>query len=127
MSRTTYPTTPILHAKPEKSGSKVSTQELVQKQQQSAAPRGSVKFVVTTNDCYETKNPLQLMQGVQGLCWCPVPESNQGHEDFQSTALPTELTGLHGLLFVISREARIKASELHFVKAYCLGGTYPSA
>ena len=23
----------------------------------------------------------------------PGPESNQGHEDFQSTALPTELTG----------------------------------
>lgn len=25
--------------------------------------------------------------------WCPDPESNQGHEDFQSTALPTELSG----------------------------------
>ena len=25
---------------------------------------------------------------------CPVPESNQRHEDFQSSALPTELTGL---------------------------------
>ena len=25
--------------------------------------------------------------------WCPVPESNQRHEDFQSSALPTELTG----------------------------------
>ena len=24
---------------------------------------------------------------------CPVPESNQRHVDFQSTALPTELTG----------------------------------
>ena len=24
---------------------------------------------------------------------CPVPESNQRHEDFQSSALPTELTG----------------------------------
>ena len=23
---------------------------------------------------------------------CPVPESNQRHEDFQSSALPTELT-----------------------------------
>ena len=25
--------------------------------------------------------------------WCPEPESNQPHEDFQSTALPTELSG----------------------------------
>ena len=25
--------------------------------------------------------------------WCPNPESNQGHEDFQSSALPTELFG----------------------------------
>jgi hypothetical protein len=73
-----------------------------------------------------TKKPPVLTEGSLGL-WCPVPESNQGHEDFQSTALPTELTGLHDLLFVISREAGIKASELHFVKAYCLGGTYPSA
>ena len=24
---------------------------------------------------------------------CPEPESNQRHEDFQSSALPTELTG----------------------------------
>ena len=30
----------------------------------------------------------------QILIWkCPVPESNQRHEDFQSSALPTELTG----------------------------------
>ena len=26
--------------------------------------------------------------------WCPEPESNQRHVDFQSTALPTELSGL---------------------------------
>ena len=26
------------------------------------------------------------------LLECPVPESNQRHEDFQSSALPTELT-----------------------------------
>ena len=59
--------------------------------------------------------------------WCPVPESNQGHEDFQSTALPTELTGLRNLKFVEPREARIKAPEPLFVKGYSLGGTYPSA
>ena len=27
------------------------------------------------------------------LLWCPEPESNQRHEDFQSSALPTELSG----------------------------------
>ena len=26
-------------------------------------------------------------------CMCPEPESNQRHEDFQSSALPTELSG----------------------------------
>ena len=25
--------------------------------------------------------------------WCPDPDLNQGHEDFQSSALPTELSG----------------------------------
>ena len=30
------------------------------------------------------------------LDWCPDPELNQGHVDFQSTALPTELSGLIG-------------------------------
>ncbi len=25
--------------------------------------------------------------------WCPDSELNQGHEDFQSSALPTELPG----------------------------------
>jgi hypothetical protein len=27
------------------------------------------------------------------VLWCPDPESNQGHADFQSAALPTELSG----------------------------------
>ena len=30
---------------------------------------------------------------------CPVPESNQRHEDFQSAALPTELSG-HNQIFL---------------------------
>ncbi len=33
---------------------------------------------------HESPNPL--------IYWCRVSESNQGHEDFQSSALPTELT-----------------------------------
>ncbi len=35
------------------------------------------------------------------VLWCPDAESNHGHEDFQSSALPTELSG-H------LKEARIK-------------------
>ena len=30
--------------------------------------------------------------------WCPNSESNQGHGDFQSPALPTELSGQRGAL-----------------------------
>ena len=30
--------------------------------------------------------------------WCPDSESNQGHGDFQSPALPTELSGQRGVL-----------------------------
>lgn len=42
--------------------------------------------------------------------WCPEAESNHRHEDFQSTALPTELSGrvVAGWL----REARIKPAWL---------------
>jgi hypothetical protein len=29
----------------------------------------------------------------EGKEWCPEPESNQRHADFQSAALPTELSG----------------------------------
>ena len=32
-------------------------------------------------------------QRSQGFKWCPEPESNQRHADFQSAALPTELSG----------------------------------
>ena len=31
-----------------------------------------------------------------GFEWWPDPESNWGHKDFQSSALPTELSGLVG-------------------------------
>ncbi len=30
---------------------------------------------------------------IAGFKWCPGAESNHRHEDFQSTALPTELPG----------------------------------
>ena len=37
------------------------------------------------------KKSLRGLNG--GFLWCPVAESNHGHKDFQSFALPTELTG----------------------------------
>ena len=39
----------------------------------------------------EPKKPQHSAEAFK--LWCPVSESNQGHEDFQSSALPTELTG----------------------------------
>ena len=45
---------------------------------------------------YRTKKAPALTEASLRL-WCPVSESNQGHEDFQSSALPTELTGLRKL------------------------------
>ena len=32
---------------------------------------------------------------------CPDPDSNWGHEDLQSTALPTELSGLNILYYIL--------------------------
>ena len=42
--------------------------------------------------------------------WCPEAESNHRHEDFQSSALPTELSGqiLISANVVLFEEARIK-------------------
>ena len=42
---------------------------------------------------------------------CPEPESNQRHEDFQSSALPTELSG-HKTLKVLSCGGRIWTYDL---------------
>ena len=36
---------------------------------------------------------VALYQMSYARIWCPEPESNQRHVDFQSTALPTELSG----------------------------------
>ncbi len=40
--------------------------------------------------------------------WCPDSESNQGHGDFQSPALPTELSGQRGALNPILPPASTK-------------------
>ena len=42
--------------------------------------------------CLEPKSPEHFCSGLLRI-WCPDSESNQGHEDFQSSALPTELSG----------------------------------
>ena len=52
-----------------------------------------------------------MVRGTQ----CPVPESNQRHEDFQSSALPTELTGqIHCLvsLQLFPKNVNSKINEL---------------
>ena len=43
----------------------------------------------------EMESPRKALP-FRGLKWCPGPESNQRHCDFQSHALPTELPG-HGV------------------------------
>jgi hypothetical protein len=55
----------------------------------------------------ETQKP-SLAAGFFNL-WCPDPESNQGHADFQSAALPTELSGQRGAL---NRKALVTSTTL---------------
>ena len=50
---------------------------------------------------YDLKRPFELLAEVkkkapqlsEAFSWCPLAESNHGHKDFQSFALPTELSG----------------------------------
>ena len=42
---------------------------------------------------------IKVTFGLFCLKWWPVSESNQGHSDFQSLALPTELTGRNNKKF----------------------------
>ena len=44
------------------------------------------------------KRKTDLRGGPFIWIWCPDSESNQGHGDFQSPALPTELSGQRGAL-----------------------------
>ena len=50
--------------------------------------------------------------------WWPISESNQGHTDFQSVALPTELIGLLAQRSRAASETRIKADTAWHVKAF---------
>ena len=68
---------------------------------------------------------LQNEQENEGIrrIWCPETDSNHRHEDFQSTALPTELSG-H-----LKMWSRIKQRRGYLVKTdvqnscYFAGGT----
>ena len=55
-----------------------------------------MKYYLILSHIYRITRDKEKTPGVQGFSknkWCPVPESNQRHGDFQSPALPTELTG----------------------------------
>ena len=70
--------------------------------------------------------------GVQKDRWCPETESNRRHEDFQSSALPTELSGRNkDETMDLQKEARIKPPHLCIVNSIAVNyfevGKYPSA
>jgi hypothetical protein len=55
---------------------------------------------------------LQIAAALQESWW-PVSESNQGHADFQSAALPTELTGLSAVMHNYVKEQALGRSHPH--------------
>ena len=48
------------------------------------------------NQAVNAKTPTTWIGVFTLITWWPVAESNHGHADFQSAALPTELTGQRG-------------------------------
>ena len=74
--------------------------------QASALPLGyAAKYWVIRTEKMERKTRFELAtlalarrcsttEPFPHIFWCPKPESNQRHVNFQSTALPTELFGL---------------------------------
>jgi hypothetical protein len=40
-----------------------------------------------------TMKNTKIINEIKGLKWCPDADLNHGHADFQSAALPTELSG----------------------------------
>ncbi len=59
--------------------------------------------------------------------WCPDSESNQGHGDFQSPALPTELSGQRGALNRIDWEASTAFSRFMVQASIFTSKTAPGA
>lgn len=64
-----------------------------------------------------------MKSGAYSFLWCPRAESNHRHEDFQSSALPTELLGR-------SRRSRCKEngakSQDVFIPSLKKNAFYPS-
>ncbi len=62
-----------------------------------ASRRDAARISNLFDDGFRAKAKTPAEARVSNL-WCPNPESNQGHGDFQSPALPTELFGQRGAL-----------------------------
>ena len=70
-------------------------------------PHAGVVFLGAGNEArtrYLHLGKVALYQMSYARRWCPEPESNQRHVDFQSTALPTELSGQ---IFLRAKKARL--------------------
>ena len=59
---------------------------------------GRIDLEAERLNCGVLKRKTDLRGGPLIWIWCPDSESNQGHGDFQSPALPTELSGQRGAL-----------------------------
>jgi hypothetical protein len=57
----------------------------------------------------QNKKPFHKVKGFLRLMWC-LQESNQGHKDFQSFALPTELR--HPTLILFSIKPNLEAAKI---------------
>ena len=62
----------------------------------SAAGQGIIEWSSMKSPDVEKQKPSHRLGSLNK--WCPDSESNQGHGDFQSPALPTELSGQRGAL-----------------------------
>ena len=68
-----------------------------------ALGRAALRLLQTTTNAIASEKALKLLyiKFFDKNKWCPEPESNQRHVDFQSTALPTELSG-QVLIFILN-------------------------
>ena len=75
-----------------------------------------VTFVVTRWGIVKRKTANSLR--ISGLEWCH-QESNRGHKDFQSFALPTELWHHHVVLYIV---VSITGAKIRTFLIYAIGG-----
>ncbi len=80
------------------------------------------QICVSLRICTKRK-PIEMVifQWVSRICffllWCH-QESNRGHKDFQSFALPTELWH-HHFLFAVAKVGSFFDTAKHFIKKKC--------